>query len=65
VILHVLGWLALADAVAAVALAGIIYGLGRKSAVRVSVARALGVAVLLGSPAASLYVAAWLSARLF
>jgi hypothetical protein len=64
VILDALRWLAVADAVAAVSLATTIYAIGRRSAGRVSVARALGLAVLLASPAAALYAAAWMLARL-
>jgi hypothetical protein len=64
VILNVLGWLAIADAVGAALLAAIIYAIGRRSPGWVTVGRAIGLAVLLGSPAAALFAAVWLLARL-
>jgi hypothetical protein len=64
VILDVLGWLAVADAIGAVLLAAIIYAIGRRSPGSVTVGRAIGLAVLLGSPAAALFAAVWLLARL-
>jgi hypothetical protein len=60
VILEVLGWLAAADAVAAVLLAGIVYAIGRRKGSGVTVGRAAGLAVLLGLPAGLLYLAVWL-----
>jgi hypothetical protein len=60
VILDVLGWLAAADAVAAALLAGLIYAIGKRSGTGVSVWRAVGLAVLLGSPAAVLFLVVWL-----
>ena len=60
-ILDVLRWLAVADAVAAVVLAGVVYAIGRRTGV--TVGRAAGLAVLLGLPAAALYVAVWLLLR--
>jgi hypothetical protein len=65
VIRNVLCWLALADAVAAVLLAAIIHAIGRRTPGSVTVGRAIGLAVLLGSPAAALFAAAWLIAKLF
>ena len=59
-ILDLLGWLAVADAVAAVVLAGIVYAIGRRRGTEVTIGRAVGLAVLLGLPAAVLYVAVWL-----
>jgi hypothetical protein len=59
VILDVLGGLAVADAVAAVVLAGIVYAIGRRTGVGVTAGRAAGLALLLGLPAAALYLAVW------
>lgn len=59
-ILDVLAWVAVADAVAAVLLAGVVYMIGRRSVKRVTVGRAVGLALMLGLPAVLLYLAAWL-----
>jgi hypothetical protein len=63
-IVDVLGWVAVADAVAAVVLASLVYAIGQRSNPRVTFGRAVWVAVLFALPAASLYVAAWLIAGL-
>jgi hypothetical protein len=60
VILNVLGWLAVADAAAAVVLASMIYVIGRRSNHPVTVGRCLGLAIVFGLPATLLYLAAWL-----
>ena len=62
-ILDVLGWVAIADAVAAVLLAATVYVTGRRSEGGVTVGRAVGLALLLALPAATLYLAAWLIRR--
>ena len=62
-ILDVLGWVAVADGVAAVLLAGTVYAIGRRSQGSVTVGRAIGLALLLGLPAALLYLAVWLILR--
>lgn len=61
-ILHVLIWLAVADAVAAVLFAGIVYAIGRRSGV--TPGQAVGLAIMLGLPATLLYVVVWLFLRL-
>jgi hypothetical protein len=63
VILDVLMWVAIADGAAAVVLAGTVYAIGRRSRGEVTVARAIGLALLLGSPASILYFVAWLVAH--
>ena len=62
-ILDVLGWLAVADAIAAVVLAGVVYAIGRRTWTGVTVGQALGLAVLLELPAGLLYLAVWLLSR--
>ena len=62
-ILDVLGWLAVADAVAAVLLAGTVYAIGRRSGNDVTIGRAVGLALLVGLPAVTLYFAVWLILR--
>jgi hypothetical protein len=64
VILDALRWLAAADAVAAVLLAATVYRIGRRSPGPITVSRAIGLAVLLSSPAAALYGAVCLFGRL-
>ena len=59
-ILNVVGWLAVADAVTAVLLAGLVHAIGKRSGTGVTIGRAVGLAVLLGSPAAMLFLAGWL-----
>lgn len=56
-ILNLLGWLAVADAVAAAVLAGLVYAIGKRSGSDVTAGRAVGLAVLMGLPAAVLYLA--------
>jgi hypothetical protein len=63
VILDVLGWLAAADAVAALAIAGAIYLIGRRSKHPVPVGTAAGIAVFLTLPVVLLYFAAWMWVR--
>ena len=63
-ILDVLGWLALADAVAAALFAGLVYAGGHRAGKEVTVGGAVGLAVLLGLPAGLLYAVVWLFARL-
>jgi hypothetical protein len=60
VILDVLGWLAVADAIAAVLLATTVYAIGRRSGNDVTIGRVVGLAVLVGLPAAALYFAVWM-----
>jgi hypothetical protein len=57
VILDVLGGLAVADALAAVVFAATIYLIGRRSGNDVTIGRAVGLAILIGLPAAALYFA--------
>ena len=59
-ILDVLGWLAVADAIAAVLLATTVYAIGRRSGNDVTIGRVVGLAVLVGLPAAALYFAVWM-----
>ncbi len=56
-ILDVLGGLAVADALAAVVFAATIYLIGRRSGNDVTIGRAVGLAILIGLPAAALYFA--------
>lgn|GEM_PF-5577423 len=62
-ILDVLGWLVLADAVAAAFLALLVYMAGRRSGYRVAVGKALGLAGCLTVPAVLLYGIVWLFIR--
>lgn len=62
-ILDVLGWLAAADAVAAVLLAGTVYAVGRRSGNDVTIGRVVSLALLVGLPAVTLYFAVWLILR--
>ena len=55
-----LGWLAVLDAAAAAVLAGLIYLIGRRSRTGMTIGSAVGLAILLGLPAAALYLAVWL-----
>jgi hypothetical protein len=64
VILQVLGWLAMADAIAAAILAGLIYIVGRRSAHQVGGGRCVGLAIFFGLPATLLYLMAWLVSRM-
>ena len=59
-ILDVLGWLAIADVVAAVLLAGVVYAVGRQRNTGITTAGAIGLALLLGLPAVVFYLAIWL-----
>ena len=59
-ILDVLGWLAVADAVCAVLLAATVYVIGNRSGQPVSFGRAAGLAILLGSPAGLLFLSVYL-----
>jgi hypothetical protein len=61
--LEVLGWLAAADAVAAVFIAGAVYLIGRRSHHPVPIGTAAGIAVILTLPAVLLYFAAWMWVR--
>jgi hypothetical protein len=60
VILDVLAWLAVADVVVGSLLAGLIYIIGRRRGADVTIRRAVGLAAMLGLPAAVLYLAVWL-----
>jgi lipopolysaccharide export LptBFGC system permease protein LptF len=62
-ILDVLGWLTVADAVAAGLLGVIVYVVGRRSGHPVSGGKAAGLAGCLTLPAVVLYVAVWLWVR--
>jgi hypothetical protein len=64
VILDVLLWLAIADAVAAAALAVMLYIVGRKSKERVPARTAVGIGVILAAPAGLVYAAVWICLRL-
>jgi hypothetical protein len=61
--LDVLGWLAAADAVAALAIAGAIYVIGKRSSHPVPLGTVAGIAVFLTLPVVLLYFAAWMLAR--
>jgi hypothetical protein len=63
-IVDILGWVAIADAAAAAVFASLIYAIGQRSNPRVTIGRAAWLAVLLALPAACVYVAARLIARL-
>jgi Kef-type K+ transport system membrane component KefB len=63
VILDVLGWLVVADAVAAAMLALAIYVAGRRSSHRVTVGKVAGLAGCLTLPAVLLYGIVWLWIR--
>lgn len=63
-IVEVLGWVAVADAIAAVLLAALVYALGRRSNGGVTIGTAVRLAIFLTVPAATLYVAARLISRL-
>ena len=62
-ILDVLGWVAVADAVAAAALGVVVYVVGRRSGHPVSGGKAAGLAGCLTLPAVLLYGVVWLWAR--
>jgi hypothetical protein len=63
VILEVLGWLVVADAVAAALFAGAVYAAGRRSGHPVPAGRAVGIAGCLIVPALLLYAIVWLVLR--
>jgi hypothetical protein len=63
VILEVLGWLVVADAVAALLFAGAVYAAGRRSGNPVPPGRAIGIAGCLIVPALLLYAIVWLVLR--
>jgi hypothetical protein len=65
VIPDLLGWLAVADAVAAVLLAAVVYAIGRRRGTGVTVGQALGLAVLVALPAVALYLVAWVWWRMW
>jgi uncharacterized membrane protein YhfC len=60
VILDVLFWLAVADAVAAGLFAMIVFVVGRRSGRPVPLGSAIAIAAFLALPAALLYLVAWL-----
>ena len=62
-ILDVLGWVVLADAVAAALLGLVVYVVGRRSGHPVSGGKAVGLAGCLTLPAVLLYAAVWLWVR--
>ena len=62
-ILDVLGWVVVADAVAAAGLGLVVYVIGRRSGHAVSGGKAAGLAGCLTLPAVLLYVAVWLCMR--
>jgi hypothetical protein len=63
-IVDILGWVAIADAVAAAVFASLVYAIGQRSNPRVTFGRAVWLVVLSALPAACLFVAARLIARL-
>jgi hypothetical protein len=63
VILDVLGWLVLADALAAAFLALLVYVAGRRSGHRVAMGKAVGLAGCLTIPAVLIYGIVWLFIR--
>ena len=63
-ILELLGWLAVADAVGAAVFVWLVYAIGRRKGQDVKVGSALGLAILLGLPASMLYLVVWLFLRL-
>jgi len=63
-ILEVLAWIALLDAVAAAAMAAIVYLVGRRTGHPVPVGSAVGIGLMLALPAAFIFAVAWVGWRI-
>jgi hypothetical protein len=63
-IVDILGWVAVADILAAAVFAALVYAIGRRSNSEVTFGRAVWLAILFALPAACLYLAACLIASL-